>query len=171
MHNCLLCAPHRPSDHFDGALFKVKPLIQIFRVWSWRSFWSLGSSESCAVHKVPHRHAHQAVLSPPELQSSKFRKWSGETVLEGICKKPCLDFKQSILEAYNCGRAIRNAVKFIGWHNSIKLKLCCLSILVGAEWGQRQRRRSSPEAFWPELFTAESYRGFACTLQPPNPLS
>lgn len=54
-------------------------------------------------------------------------------MLEGICKKPCLDLKQNILEAYNCGRAIRNAVKFIGSHNSIKLKLCCLSILVGAE--------------------------------------
>lgn len=92
-------------------------------------------------------------------------------MLEEICKNPCLDFKQNILEACNCGRAIRNAVKFIGSHNSIRLKLCCLSILVGAERGQRQRLYSSTKSFWPELFTAEPYRGFACTLQPPNPLS
>lgn len=60
---------------------------------------------------------------------------------------PYLDFKQTILEAYNCGRAARNAAKFTGSHNSIKLKLCCLSILEGAEWGQRQRLYSSTEAF------------------------
>lgn len=83
---------------------------------------------------------------------------------------PCLDFEQNILEAYHCGRATRNAAKFTGSYNSIKLKLC-LSILEGAEQRQRQGLYSSTEAFWPELFTAEAYGGFARTLQPPNPQS
>lgn len=42
---------------------------------------------------------------------------------------PYLDFKQTILKAYHCGRAARNAAKFTGSHNSIKLKLCCLAFL------------------------------------------
>jgi len=83
---------------------------------------------------------------------------------------PCLHFKQSVLEMCHCGRTTRNAVKFTGSHESIKLKLCCLSILEGAEWGQRQTLQQHG-SFWPELFTAEAYGGFAPILQPPNPPS
>lgn len=84
---------------------------------------------------------------------------------------PYLDFKQTILKAYHCGRAARNAAKFTGSHNSIKLKLCCLAFLRELNGDRGRDPTAALKLFWPELFTAEAYRGFAPTLQTPNPQS